>query len=673
MKSLSLFLCFLFAGLQANSSPILELLKVVPSEQSLDYVANKKQFQLHELLTEQRHPRTYHLSTQIQADTKIGIEALLSVDEDISAKFLEISGQLNILEQAAQAVEDAILQRRKIYVYGCGATGRLAKQMESTFWRPFWKKLYERFPKSEFKEIENLLIGEMTGADRALISSLEGFEDLMIIGKLQLADHQIQADDVIFAITEGGETSSVIGTLLAAIAQSAAGRKFFIYNNPDSVLLPFDRSQAVLENESVTKIPLFTGPQAITGSTRMQATTSETFVLGIILEQAIHSVLKRHLSEKELTALGFPQEATLRSRLLSFLPVQQAVSKIAREISLLTNCEAETYAKAHFSTYFAKRALMTVFIDATERSPTFRLYPLDTVREPARKAWIQVWTPAQNGLQAWHNLLGRPFRGLDPLHYQEAFLNHIDDSYLQKSALNSLKNAGDDQQFLYDFSFSEANVQRSGPASGDLGVMILTADEIEELLDKRSPFCTWLKVFSGKRAKIGVILLPDQQLPPENPILRQLKEAAPHALIVQLPISIEKDPLGLRQQIGLKMLLNAHSTGVMAKLGRVVGNTMTNVNPGNLKLIGRATFLIKSHVNDYLPPHERITYAEANAILFAAMAYTKQHQKQGQISEVALSIVRILEASRQKSFLSWEEAEKIGLSDLISKLEKPSQ
>ena len=39
------------------------------------------------------------------------------------------------------------------------------------------------------------------------------------------------------------------------------------------------------------------------------------------------------------------------------------------------------------------------------------------------------------------------------------------------------------------------------------------------------------------------------------------------------------DPFGLRHQVALKMLLNAHSTAVMAKLGKVIGNTMTNVSP----------------------------------------------------------------------------------------------
>ena len=40
------------------------------------------------------------------------------------------------------------------------------------------------------------------------------------------------------------------------------------------------------------------------------------------------------------------------------------------------------------------------------------------------------------------------------------------------------------------------------------------------------------------------------------------------------------DALELNRIIALKMLLNAHSTGVMAKMGRVVGNTMTAVQPG---------------------------------------------------------------------------------------------
>ena len=79
------------------------------------------------------------------------------------------------------------------------------------------------------------------------------------------------------------------------------------------------------------------------------------------------------------------------------------------------------------------------------------------------------------------------------------------------------------------------------------------------------------------------------------------------------------------------MLMNAHSTAVMTKLGRVIGNTMTNVRAGNLKLIGRATLLVLSHVNCCLDKGKRkinppdtintITKAEANAVLFETIDF----------------------------------------------------
>ena len=115
------------------------------------------------------------------------------------------------------------------------------------------------------------------------------------------------------------------------------------------------------------------------------------------------------------------------------------------------------------------------------------------------------------------------------------------------------------------------------------------------------------------------------------------------------------------------MLLNAHSTGVMAVLGRVIGNTMTNVNPSNLKLVGRATYLIMLHVNDtagqprWLAEHGttmQLTFAEANAMLFDAMDYLRDRGA-GQTAEVALCIVRAIEALDRREYIGWDEARSI--------------
>lgn len=43
-----------------------------PSVESTDYVANKTQFQLHTLLTEQRHRETMTLSQTIAKDAEVG-------------------------------------------------------------------------------------------------------------------------------------------------------------------------------------------------------------------------------------------------------------------------------------------------------------------------------------------------------------------------------------------------------------------------------------------------------------------------------------------------------------------------------------------------------------------------------------------------------------------------
>lgn len=669
MKKLFLIIALLVPILM-QAHDILDLLEVVPSEQSQDFITNKKQFQLHTLITEQRHANTWDLSRKIQTNTLDGIEALLSVDRDISKKILALCEDTASLDQAARAVENAILQNKKIYIYGCGATGRLAKQMESSFWRPFWEKMKPHAQwktlNEHFPDIENRLIGEMTGGDRALISSLEGFEDLQLIGKLQLEDHHIKRGDVIFAITEGGETSSVIGTILAAFSHydqhadnevcEAKKHLYFIYNNSDQVLLPFERSRTVIENPAITKICLCTGPQSITGSTRMQATTSETFVMGAILEQAIYQLLTPYLSKKELNELGF-HATTMRERLLSFLPIQKAVYNARAAISQLTDLEDSTYKSKNASTYFAKDALITVFIDSTERAPTFRLFPLDTVDENPRKSWIQVWTPAKNKLEAWASFLGRPFYGLNSAFYEVPFSLNILDPYLKLAALKSLKNAGNEQALLYDFSYSQANMQARGPRENDMGVMVLFANEMQQLTDPTSAFCSWLKDFAAKKARIAVILVPRCSLSGEDPIVQAIYSISPKACIVQLVLEGSQDPLGLHRHVGLKMLLNAHSTGVMAKLGRVVGNTMTNVNPGNLKLIGRATFLILSHVNDKLSEKDKVSYSDVNAVLFDAIEYAKKAQKVGQNAEVGLSVIRILEALKTHANVSWEQAE----------------
>ncbi|MBK8975635.1 MAG: hypothetical protein IPM29_06890 [Planctomycetes bacterium] len=649
-------------------SNLLELLALRPSAASVDYVTDKSQFHLHRLLTEQRHPKTWDLSFRSAADPAAGIRSILAVDDDLERRLGELADAPGVVEALADAVAEAIRAGRRIYFYGCGATGRLAKQMESSFWRPFWRRVRQSRQWEPLRgvvpdDIEARLIGEMTGGDRALVSSLEGFEDLQLVGRLQLEDHGIARGDVVVCVTEGGETSSVIGTVLAARAQYGPGesdaarrRLFFVYNNPDDVLRPYDRSRAALDEPGITRINLATGPQAITGSTRMQATTIETFVLGVALEHAVQRVCAERLGDRELRALGFRPERSIADALREFATVRAAVAAAVPQLAELTVAETDTYRRGAFSTYLAQSAMVTVFTDCTERSPTFRLYPLDRVDQPARRCMVQVWTVADDAESAWRAFLGRPFRGLDPAFYRQPLAERVTDPYLHRAALDSLAQAGADQERLYDFSFSAANVARCGPRAGDLGVMVLVDGECGDPVAHR-----FAALCSERGARVAAVCageLPAAGVPPTD-------------LVVRLPVPAAGDPLRVRCHVAIKVLLNAHSTSTLARLGRVVGNTMTNVSPSNLKLFGRATFLVQSHVDDvlrqptWIAEHGAtapITFAEANAVLFDALDWVRG-QGSGQTAEVALSIVRILESLRLRRAVSWSEARAIVEAD----------
>lgn len=709
-------------------------LRLTPSAECLDYLQTKKQFQLHSLLTEQRHPNTIGLSDVITSDsTENGLKMLNSVDLDIERKLTlndtdESVQLLNGLNLLISAIERAIVNKRKIYVYGCGATGRLAKQIESTFWRPFWNSLInsqneqirqiyqEKIKNYRLNDSDNSnssnslsasivddLIGEMTGGDRALISSLEGFEDLLLIGELQLKSHNITSDDVVIAVTEGGETSSVIGTVLYAEEQfnnreESWKNLFFVYNNPSTVLMPFDRSHRVLENTGITKINLTSGPQAITGSTRMQATSISTFTIASCLHVSLQQFLSRILTTTEMSTLGFTKQVTITEKLATFTHIHRSIYNNLSSISRFTDLESSVYSVGSRCSYYGVNGLMTLFIDGTERSPTFRLNALDTLEMLKRQCWISIYTSGQTLDQSWYQLLGREFNGLEKSEYLQPFNERIDDKYLKMVALRSLENAGKHEKLKYNFSVNQGNLGRIAKSANiinntsnnnssdrskhisELGVCVLLNEEIEKLISfngkqadangfEAETLAFVRSIIDIDQSHLVVIAVSDNS---DNTTVERLQQSlniptSYHSSFTVVPVVIsrENDPLQISAQIALKLLLNMHSTATMTKIGKVVSNTMTNVSASNLKLIGRATALMLMHINERLynvkqavnassidNSHQLlpVQYSLANAILFDTKTELKQLMENNpdltrgaQIAEVPTSIVRILE------------------------------
>ena len=62
-----------------------------PAPASTEFVQQRTQFQLHTLLTEQRHPRTWNLSEVAAHDPAQALSQLFSVDEDVARAFAALA------------------------------------------------------------------------------------------------------------------------------------------------------------------------------------------------------------------------------------------------------------------------------------------------------------------------------------------------------------------------------------------------------------------------------------------------------------------------------------------------------------------------------------------------------------------------------------------------------
>ncbi|HOG49611.1 MAG TPA: sugar phosphate isomerase, partial [Lentisphaeria bacterium] len=122
------------------------------------------------------------------------------------------------------------------------------------------------------------------------VRSVESFEDYESFGRRQVRESGLGRDDVLVAITEGGETSSVLGTVAEAAARGAG--VFLLFNNPAELLASrLERCRQAITDPRVCVLDLHCGPMALAGSTRMQATTSEQLIAGAALETVLHRLI----------------------------------------------------------------------------------------------------------------------------------------------------------------------------------------------------------------------------------------------------------------------------------------------------------------------------------------------------------------------------------------------
>jgi N-acetylmuramic acid 6-phosphate etherase len=148
-------------------------------------------------------------------------------------------------------------QGGRIFYLGAGTSGRLgvldASEIPPTFGMS-----------------NTLVIGLIAGGDTALRNPVEAAEDDMKKGWQELTEHAVNTNDTVIGIAASGATPYVIGALRKAREQGIFTAS--ISCNPDSPIAA----------EADIAIEPITGPEFVTGSTRMKSGTAQKMVLNMI-------------------------------------------------------------------------------------------------------------------------------------------------------------------------------------------------------------------------------------------------------------------------------------------------------------------------------------------------------------------------------------------------------
>lgn len=335
------------------------------------------QFQLGSLTTEQPHPLTIRLSYETQNDLKQALGSLKLVDTLALEKLKTFSPDIAAM---GRAVRETLEAGNKLFLCGCGATGRLSISLE----------VFARSGMLAEKHRDQV-ISFMAGGDTALTKTIENFEDYPHYGERQLIELGFGKQDLLISTTEGGETPFVIGATEAA-ARLSNRKPWFLFCNPVEELLDkIERSTRVLRNPNIHCVSLSVGPMGLSGSTRMQAST----VLMAAAGYAMWLGGNQTAIEKHLERLY----QTWKSLLLD-------------ELAEITQAEAAVYPKGEYVIYQTETAGVTVLTDTTERSPTFSLPPFENEFSPGDPTtWCYLCIPsAKTSLEAWESILKRPPR-----------------------------------------------------------------------------------------------------------------------------------------------------------------------------------------------------------------------------------------------------------------------
>lgn len=209
----------------------------------------------HEILarlkTEQVDPKYSGLDAMSPREI---LTAINSADADVATA---VANEISSIEAAVIKIVERMKSGGRIIYIGAGTSGRLGV-LDASECGP------------TFSVGNNLVVGLIAGGDHALRNPIEGAEDSKAEAVRQLKEINFHAGDSLIGIAASGRTPYVIGGLefakeIGALAISLACNK-----------------NAEISKVADIRIEVDTGPEILSGSTRMKAGTAQKLVLNMI-------------------------------------------------------------------------------------------------------------------------------------------------------------------------------------------------------------------------------------------------------------------------------------------------------------------------------------------------------------------------------------------------------
>ena len=199
---------------------------------------------------------------------------------------LVVAQALPQIAKTVDAIAATLASGGRLFYQGAGTSGRLAV-LDAVELRP------------TFSTPPGLVIGLIAGGEGALVKSVEGAEDSRALGEADLRAHDFGRQDLLIGVAASGRTPYVLAGL--DYANHLGAVTGCVVCNPASPIA----AAAQLPIEVVT------GPEVLTGSTRLRAGTVTKLVLNMLSTGAMVKLGKVY---ENLMVDVQPTNAKLRER-----------------------------------------------------------------------------------------------------------------------------------------------------------------------------------------------------------------------------------------------------------------------------------------------------------------------------------------------------------------------